>query len=431
MTDQSSAKFNLIARGLTLVSLLLIVFVYFSPVWWVSLKAPNYPAETFPDGIRIHFHMNGVENGCQLIDTDEQQETEVLDCVHEMDAINHFVGMYPIASGGVIEKAFSPFLMSLVGVLLVGFLIFNAKVRTLVMGVGFTGIAVWMYLTYYSPGGIGYQNAGYLSAMVTSLGQGHEEEGEAISPIIAKLKESLHSSGQSSQVSESELRSSLDQTGQQKLSDTIKKLHQGSGAGAGKEKTLKEILAEAEASEVTGKEAHIQVLQASFEADMARRDADKRDEWVGSGEQVLFWHYKKALGRWFNNPAEIEPLVKIMKTAGTIVFWGVIVGMAFLVFVTRKNSSPFYWLLILPTIILPVAFIVEYASWLWWYGHSLNDMGAFTLKPFMPTVLGQGKVAQFSTHSYPHYGFGMMCAAAFFMLVAFLMRRKGMQGESE
>lgn len=230
MTDQSSAKFNLIARGLTLVSLVLIVFVYFSPVWWVSLKAPNYPAETFPDGIRIHFHMNGVENGCQLISNAERQETEALDCVHEMDAINHFVGMYPIASGGVIEKAFSPFLMSLVGVLLIGFLVFNAKVRTTVLTVGFAGIAVWMYLTYYTSGGIGYQNAGYLSAMVTSLGQGHEEEGEEISPIIAKLKESLHSSGQSSQVSESELRSSLDQTGQQKLSDTIKKLHEGSGS---------------------------------------------------------------------------------------------------------------------------------------------------------------------------------------------------------
>ena len=120
-----------------------------------------------------------------------------------------------------------------------------------------------------------------------------------------------------------------------------------------------------------------------------------------------------------------------MKTAGTVVFWGVIGGMVFLVFITRKNDSVFYWLLILPTIILPVAFIVEYASWLWWYGHSLNDMGAFTLKPFMPTVLGQGKVAQFSTHSYPHFGFGLMCAAAFSMLVAFFMRRKGMKGEDQ
>ena len=57
---------------------------------------------------------------------------------------------------------------------------------------------------------------------------------------------------------------------------------------------------------------------------------------------------------------------------------------------------------------LPVFFIIEYSGWLWWYGHSLNEMGAFTVKPFMPTVFGQGKVAQFTTHSYPNIGFGLM-----------------------
>ena len=31
----------------------------------VSRKAPNYPDDVFPDGIRIHFHVNGVFNGCE------------------------------------------------------------------------------------------------------------------------------------------------------------------------------------------------------------------------------------------------------------------------------------------------------------------------------------------------------------------------------
>ena len=31
----------------------------------VSLTAPNYPKDAFPDGIRIHFHFNGVFNGCK------------------------------------------------------------------------------------------------------------------------------------------------------------------------------------------------------------------------------------------------------------------------------------------------------------------------------------------------------------------------------
>jgi hypothetical protein len=57
---------------------------------------------------------------------------------------------------------------------------------------------------------------------------------------------------------------------------------------------------------------------------------------------------------------------------------------------------------------LPVFFLIDYSAWLWWYGHNLNAMGAFTVKPFMPTVFGDGKVAQFSTHSYPSWGFGLM-----------------------
>ena len=138
----------------------------------------------------------------------------------------------------------------------------------------------------------------------------------------------------------------------------------------------------------------------------------------------MFWHYEKSLGRWFNNQAEIQPLVATMSTAGTIVFWGVIAAMGFMVVATMKNGSLFYWMLPGVPALLPVFFLIEYAAWLWWYGHSLNDMGAFTLKPFMPTVFGQGKVAQFVTLSYPSIGFGMMVAVTVCMLLAILLRRK-------
>ena len=44
-----------------------------------------------------------------------------------MDTINHYVGMYPIAAGGVIEKAFSPFLVGLLIVMLIGFMFINPR----------------------------------------------------------------------------------------------------------------------------------------------------------------------------------------------------------------------------------------------------------------------------------------------------------------
>ena len=53
--------------------------------------------------------------------------------------------------------------------------------------------------------------------------------------------------------------------------------------------------------------------------------------------------------------------------------------------------------------------MIDYSAWLWYFGHTLSPWGAFTVKPFMPTVFGEGKVAQFSTFSYPTYGFGCCC----------------------
>ena len=71
--------------------------------------------------------------------------------------------------------------------------------------------------------------------------------------------------------------------------------------------------------------------------------------------------------------------------------------------------------------------VIDYSAWLWWFGHNLHPWGAFTVKPFMPTVFGQGKVAQFSTYSYPHYGFGLLLAAAACLVLAALLRRKSLR----
>ena len=73
---------------------------------------------------------------------------------------------------------------------------------------------------------------------------------------------------------------------------------------------------------------------------------------------------------------------------------------------------------------LPVFFIIDYAAWLWWYGHTLNDMGAFAVKPFMPTVFGVGKVAQFSTFSYPSMGFAFMMLNSAVLGAIVLLKRK-------
>ena len=375
---------SIIANVLVLAAIGLLVVIYFTPIWWVSLTAPNYPEEAFPDGIRIHFHMNGVFNGCEKIEKLEISEVEAIDCVHEMDTINHYVGMYPIAAGGVIERAFSPFLVSMLGVMLAGFMFTKPGIRTAVLSVGFVIIVGWMHLVYYGDDGLKYQNAGYIEALITALDQDTEAEQKEMTPgeaLIARLKASLEESGSKQQ-------------------------------------------AETEKTGKAEKANHIESLRVTFEKDQERNPIDEREQWNGSNAQMLSWHYEKNLARYFNVPEQIQPMVAKMSLAADVIFWMMIAAMIFLVVATRKTNSRLYWLLVIPSILLPVFFIIDYSAWLWWYGHTLNDMGAFTVKPFMPTVFGDGKVAQFTTHSYPYTGFGLMVLFSALLIIAANQRYK-------
>ncbi len=363
-----------------LVAMLLLIPIYYLPVWWVSLTAPNYPVESFPSGVKIHFHMNGVFNGCQAVDNSEIHEDERLDCVHEMDTINHYVGMYPIAAGGPLENSFSVFLMSLLGVMLMGYVVQDPKKRMLVMGGGFAVVAIWMTLVMYTADGLKYHNGRYINGRVATLGQegdSSEKELTAGEALIERMKASLRESG----------------------------------VDTGDE------------TEMCQKEKDIDFLKGAFEASQKRLSIEG-STWKGSGSQLLSWHYRSSLGRYFNDPAKIGPMVDMMTTAGHVLYGGILLIMVVLTFAARKSHSLFHWLLILVPITLPLLFVVEYASWLGWFGHNMNDMGAFTLKPFMPTVFGQGKVAQFTTNSYPHIGFYLMLLFAGLIAYVAISTRK-------
>ncbi len=80
--------------------------------------------------------------------------------------------------------------------------------------------------------------------------------------------------------------------------------------------------------------------------------------------------------------------------------------------------------------LLPLFFVIEYAGWLWFFGHNMHPWGAFTVKPFMPTVFGEGKVAQFSTYSYPYWGYALLLVAFACLMLAMLMRRKQMREQA-
>ena len=328
MSSHDNNKRNVVARGFALIALILLGFVYIAPTWWVSLKAPQYPEAAFPQGIRIHFHMDGVFNGCQKIESHEKQEDEALNCKHEMDAINHFVGMYPIAAGGPVERVLSPFAFSMMGLMIVVFMLPGRRLRAGVMAAGGIVIGGWMTMAMYTEGGVHLLSPNYLYDVVTTM------------------------------------------------------------------------------------------------------DLEPEDYETWTGVETVKESYEEALGRYFRDMDVIERRSYLMLNA-THIGYGVLLAALAVLAVGLWKTRFMYWMLPVVPAALPVLFVIDYAAWLWWFGHSLHEMGAFTLKPFMPTVLGQGKVAQFYTYSYPHYGYGLLVGISLCLILAALLRRKQVRESGE
>jgi len=99
MNNQAN-KFGLLYKIFGAVGVLLIIAVYFMPLWWVALQSRQYPKSMYPKGIRIEFKFDGVYNGCKGVkERAEITTNEGANCLMEMTAINHYIGMFPIVQG--------------------------------------------------------------------------------------------------------------------------------------------------------------------------------------------------------------------------------------------------------------------------------------------------------------------------------------------
>ena len=69
-------------------------------------------------------------------------------------------------------------------------------------------------------------------------------------------------------------------------------------------------------------------------------------------------------------------------------------------------------LLALPAITFPIGFIADLAYWMRTFGLHLNPDAPLSssVKPFVPTILGEGGIGQFKT--YADLGSGYWCAVA-------------------
>lgn len=125
-------------------------------------------------------------------------------------------------------------------------------------------------------------------------------------------------------------------------------------------------------------------------------------------------------------PVALKVLINIMRNSLVVFILFGILGLLF-VFIPKKKLS---WAAIIPAL-APFYFLIIYVYYLYWYGHhlGLHGGGAFNgIKPFMPTVFGEGKVAQFTTMSYPYIGFFVGLAGFVLLLLAVSFKGKYLKG---
>lgn len=88
--------------------------------------------------------------------------------------------------------------------------------------------------------------------------------------------------------------------------------------------------------------------------------------------------------------------------------------------------NPWAAVLSLPAILYPLVFLADLFYWLYTFGHNLDPKAPLSnsIKPFTPTLLGEGKVGQFNTTAMVDIGFYLAILASLVILVGLYFHRR-------
>ncbi|MFN2376649.1 MAG: cytochrome C [Candidatus Binatia bacterium] len=101
-------------------------------------------------------------------------------------------------------------------------------------------------------------------------------------------------------------------------------------------------------------------------------------------------------------------------------------GVALLALVTTGLSlvvgRRWNWLMALPGLLFPAAFVLDSMWWLYHFGHTLDPTAPLRVPLFTPEFMGWGKIGQFETYAMPLSGFWLSLAALGAVIVAVVLR---------
>jgi copper chaperone NosL len=103
-----------------------------------------------------------------------------------------------------------------------------------------------------------------------------------------------------------------------------------------------------------------------------------------------------------------------------------IIAMVLLVEGAAFVHSRWAVLLAVPAVTFPVAFVVDMYYWMRTFGLNLNPDAPLSssVKPFVPTVIGEGGIGQFKTYAEMGDGYWLAVGCAVFTIVGFVFHRR-------
>lgn len=124
-----------------------------------------------------------------------------------------------------------------------------------------------------------------------------------------------------------------------------------------------------------------------------------------------------------NHYIGMKPLKDAAKTERRLAVPSVVL-IAALLALAAFAPSRWAFLLALPAMLFPLAFTVDLYWWLWFYGTHLDPKAPLKLPPFVPPLLGWGKIAQFQAIAHFHWGFFLACLTALIALVSLIAQSR-------
>jgi copper chaperone NosL len=126
-----------------------------------------------------------------------------------------------------------------------------------------------------------------------------------------------------------------------------------------------------------------------------------------------------------NHYIGMRPLEQAAAMERTVSVW-LIVAMVLLVEGAAFVHSRWAVLLGLPAIGFPVGFLLDLKYWLTTFGQNLDPNAPLSnsVKPFIPTLLGEGGIGQFKTYSELGIGWWMAAACAALTVIGFHFHRR-------